>query len=716
MRDESRFSEDDEPGFITGAGAGTGAGAAAGMSDTPRWAEKGEPAGGKSRKKLWIGLAAAFVILAGLGVGLGVGLTQRNRNTTNAGNASAGQGQEIVENGSTRTTTPSATSTSAQASATPTQPTFGLQGSTILLANGTNVTYDNPYGGRWVWDPENPFNNTAQAQSYTPALNEQWKWGQDKVHGVNVGGWLVTEPFIVSGLYEKYANGTAGTAVDEYSLSLNMGAERDAAMDEHYATFITEADFIEMVSNGINWIRLPFGFWALETYANEPYYPKKSWEYVLLAIQWARKYGIRVNLDMHAHPGSQNGWNHSGKIGSVNWMKGLMGLANGQRSLEYVRTVTQFISQPEYAPVVQLWGFINEPNAMDFGAGKSAVGSYYNRAYQEIRAITGFGEGKGPMVSVHDGFIGISQWYDFLPGADRLALDQHPYLCFQDQNTQPISGFAQTACNTWAANTNNTMQQFGMIVAGEWSAAVNDCGQWLNAVGAGTRWEGTYAGYTGPVGGSCAMYNDYTLWSAAFKQGLRAFVVAEIDAFQDYFFWTWRCGPNSMNPYPNPMWNYQLGLREGWIPKDPREAIGTCQRLGVSNPFSGEFSEPYMTGGPGAGTLSQGASASYPWPPRSLINIDAAQMSSIAQFTQTGTPLTAPAPTFTSPGSSATINAGDGWAQPSNSRLAYVPVSGCTYPPEYSAVDLQPSAGICGAGRQAPTPRAVMPVATGLAA
>jgi glucan 1,3-beta-glucosidase len=113
--------------------------------------------------------------------------------------------------------------------------------------------------------------------------------------------------------------------------------------------------------------------------------------------------------------------------------------------------------------------------------------------------------------------------------------------------------------------------------------------------------------------------------------------------------------------------------------------------------------------------LSQGASASYPWPPRSLIDIGAGEMSSIAQFTQTGTPLTAPAPTFTSPGGSATIDAGDGWAQPSNSRLAYVPVSGCTYPPEYSAVDMQPSAGVCGAGRVAPTPRAVMPVATGAA-
>jgi aryl-phospho-beta-D-glucosidase BglC (GH1 family) len=29
--------------------------------------------------------------------------------------------------------------------------------------------------------------------------------------------------------------------------------------------------------------------------------------YILRVLQWARKYGIRVNLDLHTIPGSQNG-------------------------------------------------------------------------------------------------------------------------------------------------------------------------------------------------------------------------------------------------------------------------------------------------------------------------------------------------------------------------------------------------------------------------
>ena len=39
------------------------------------------------------------------------------------------------------------------------------------------------------------------------------------------------------------------------------------------------------------------------------------------------------------------GYNHSGKLGSLNFMSGIMGYANAQRTLDYIRTITEFISQ-----------------------------------------------------------------------------------------------------------------------------------------------------------------------------------------------------------------------------------------------------------------------------------------------------------------------------------------------------------------------------------
>ena len=142
----------------------------------------------------------------------------------------------------------------------------------------------------------------------------------------------------------------------------------------------TEKDFAEIAAAGLNYVRIPIGYWAIETWEGEPFLAKASWKcvisgkngvygglfivtlrYFLKAIRWARKYGLRINLDLHAVPGSQNGWNHSGKMGEVGWLHGTMGYANAQRSLDYIRILAEFISQPQYKNVVTMFGIINEP-------------------------------------------------------------------------------------------------------------------------------------------------------------------------------------------------------------------------------------------------------------------------------------------------------------------------------------------------------------------
>ena len=50
----------------------------------------------------------------------------------------------------------------------------------------------------------------------------------------------------------------------------------------------------------------------------------------------------------------------------------------------------------------------------------------YLQAYETIRGITGIGEGNGPMIAMHDGFAGVSNWAGFLAGSDRIALGTPP--------------------------------------------------------------------------------------------------------------------------------------------------------------------------------------------------------------------------------------------------------------------------------------------------
>ena len=66
-------------------------------------------------------------------------------------------------------------------------------------------------------------------------------------------------------------------------------------------------------------------------------------------------------------------YNHSGRFGQVNWLNGIMGIANAQRTLDYIRIITEFISQPEYQDLIPMFSVVNE--ALLSTIGKNALTS-----------------------------------------------------------------------------------------------------------------------------------------------------------------------------------------------------------------------------------------------------------------------------------------------------------------------------------------------------
>ncbi|CAL1711942.1 unnamed protein product [Somion occarium] len=572
----------------------------------------------------------------------------------------------------------------------------GGDGSTITKDDGSTFVYRNQFGGFWVSDPENPFLDNAQPNSWTPPLNTSWRWGVDRVNGVNLGGLFVLEPFISPALYQPFN----GSAMDEWTLSTLLGDQLQSTLEEHYQTFITEEDIAQIAGAGLNWIRLPVPFWAIETWSNvgtdattgatvsEPFLEKVCWKYILRVLGWARKYGLRVNLDLHSVPGSQNGYNHSGKGGKPNFLNGVMGVANAQRTLDYIRTFAQFISQPEYEHVVPMFGIVNE--ALVQVIGQDQITAFYLHAHNMIRDITGIGEGKGPYIAIHDGFIGISKWAGFLPGSDRMVLDTHPYFAFDGQpNDEPIDipavggdgttlggQWPRQACSAWGNSVNGSRSNFGVTVAGEFSNAFNDCGLFINGVANGPRSKA-----------DCDVFTDPSKWTDNIKAGVKEFALASMDALGDWFFWTWKIGNSTAGIVQSPLWSYQLGLENGWMPTDPREAIGKCASLGVQgNPFAGTF-ESWQTGGAGAGTIAPSVSSQFgTFPPTTIANVPAASITLLPTYTSTGGIQTLPPPTF-SPAPTKSINVGNGWANIADTASFVTPISACAYPNAWSAVD-----------------------------
>ena len=128
----------------------------------------------------------------------------------------------------------------------------------------------------------------------------------------------------------------------------------------------------------------------------------------------------------------------------------------------------------------------------------------------------------------------------------------------------------------------------------------------------------------------------------------------------------------------------QLGLQNGWMPKDPRQATGKCAALGDEAPqqFNGQF-KSWQTGGAGAGTVSAAAASSAAWPPATISNANG-PVSDLPMYTSTGSVVTLSPPTLTAT-PTRSISIGDGWYDSSDTGSGVTVMQGCTYPLAWSA-------------------------------
>ena len=306
-----------------------------------------------------------------------------------------------------------------------------------------NVTYTNDtVGGLSIMGLNSTWNDTTQANKFVPSLDKVWAYGTMPIRGVNVGGWLSIEPFITPSLFNTYKSDQ--NIIDEYTLSTLLGPSKAAqVLEKHYSQFITEADFANIQAAGFDHVRIPYSYWAVTTYPGDPYVPKISWRYLLRGIEYARQYGLRVNLDLHALPGSQNGWNHSGRQGPIGWLNGTDGALNAQRSLDIHTQLSTFFAQPRYQNVITIYGLVNEPKMT--ALSQSAVVDWTTSAAQIVRK-----SGMNQTIAFGDGFLGIEKWQGQLQGVSGMVLDAHEYTIF-DPNLIVLNHTAkvQYACTGW---------------------------------------------------------------------------------------------------------------------------------------------------------------------------------------------------------------------------------------------------------------------------
>jgi glucan 1,3-beta-glucosidase len=293
------------------------------------------------------------------------------------------------------------------------------------------------------------------------------------MRGVNLGNWLVLEKWMSPRLFD----GT--TADDETTLCRQLD---DITKRERYKVhrdeFVTDRDFAHLAGLGLDLLRLPvpyFVFGGVEPYVG-------CIEYVDQAFRWAEKYDLKILVDLHTVPDSQNGFDNGGLQGVCKFH---LDDANVELALDVLgRLAERYRTSPALwgievlnEPVSPaLWEMINvpvhfKPADPEYAKGSEAVPTeflkrYYRQAYDRIRAAA-------PDVRVvfHDGFR-IDEWVGFVtePDFTNVVVDTHMYLlpfALETRNRSPEE-FLTHVEDSFAATLRETTRHFPVMV-GEWS-------------------------------------------------------------------------------------------------------------------------------------------------------------------------------------------------------------------------------------------------------
>jgi glucan 1,3-beta-glucosidase len=397
------------------------------------------------------------------------------------------------------------------------------------------------------------------------------------LYGVNAGGHLIVEKWMTPDLFE----GT--NATDQWSLDQTEGAE--ARLKEHWETYYTKDDFAAMKEWGLNAVRIPIGFWAYDN-ARTPYLQGADF-YLERMIEWCRELGLWVLVDCHGSPGSQNGFDNSGRSGVAKWQK----KKNLHRSIAVLETMATKYGAMKYADVVYGLQLVNEPISWD-NSTLEVTQRWTKKAYKSMRAVV---ENPDFVITMHDGFEGPSNWTEVgnaiksnasrpatagfvgssmtkgnlsRPTTAGFALDTHLYQNQIESDkwlTQPEH--IAKACD-WV-NTNllpqNTTNSSLPVLVGEFSAGTDIC---ANPDGS------TVAGTTCWINGcQCQNNVDMQWWNQPLKDVTRQFLEAELEAFekgaQGWFIWSWK-GPGA--------WGMENLIKHGVVGEnvEDRKYRGQC--------------------------------------------------------------------------------------------------------------------------------------------
>lgn len=339
-------------------------------------------------------------------------------------------------------------------------------------------------------------NQTCSSDSHARPFNNQ-------IRGVNLGGWLVLEPWITPSLFYQFLGGDeTNTASDMYHFCQILGPEEgNKQLRRHWETWVTEEIIQELADAGaVNSLRLPVGDFMYKPYGPYVGCTDGALDYVDQVLDWAYAAGLTILIDIHAMKGSQNGFDNSGQAMGFKWTSALNTEPAGLVTFEHwpIRTAEwmgkfdlESIAYPEinrdnikhslevieeivtmYSGHPALLGLepINEPWQY---TPIEELKKFYWDGYLIVKKHAPYWK-----YIMHDSFrFSTDIWGGFMAGCPDRALDTHIYQAWRDPSSR--TAFYDDACH-WKHGIAEMEREFGPVIVGEWSLATDNCAMWLN--------------------------------------------------------------------------------------------------------------------------------------------------------------------------------------------------------------------------------------------
>ena len=234
------------------------------------------------------------------------------------------------------------------------------------------------------------------------------------IRGTNLGNWLNPEGYMFG-----FRRVNSAHFIDEMFRQAVGPAATDIFWAKFKDNYVTEADIAFIASTGANTIRIPFHY---KLFTNEDYMGltanQDGFERIDQVVEWCRKYGLYVILDMHDAPGGQTGDNIDDSYGYP-WLL----VCEASQAL-YADIWQRIADHYKNEPVVLGYDLINEPIAPYFGDDMAMLNSklkaLYRLGFDAIREVD----------PNHIVMLGGAQWNgNFEPLDDCNFDEQVMYTC-----------------------------------------------------------------------------------------------------------------------------------------------------------------------------------------------------------------------------------------------------------------------------------------------